>query len=227
MKYLILGDGRLSTELRKQTNWDYISRKKDNIDFTDINTYGIYLDNYAQIINCIGYTKTYENNKEDNWNINYVGVIDLVDYCKKHNKKLIYISTDYVYANSVKSATEEDVPSNFNTWYSYTKLLGDGYVQAKLDNYLLIRTSFKPRPFPWKFAWEVKGNFDYVDVISALIIKLIEKNAVGIYNVGTEVKSYYQLAKQTVEDCKLANNTNINPPPDITMSINKMKNIIE
>ena len=35
MKYLILGDGKLSTELRKQTNWDYISRKKQNFDFTN------------------------------------------------------------------------------------------------------------------------------------------------------------------------------------------------
>ena len=226
MKYLILGDGKLSTELNKQTGWNYISRKRNNIDFLDINTYSKYLDNYDQIINCIGYTKTYENNKEDNWNINYVGVIDLVDYCKDHNKKIIHISTDYVYANSVENASEQDVPSNFNTWYSYTKLLADGYVQAKSDNYLLVRTSFKPRPFPWKYAWGRKGNFDYVDVISDLIIRLIEKDALGVYNVGTEVKSYYQLAKQTVEDCELANNTDITPPTDITMSINKMKTII-
>jgi len=226
VRYLILGDGRLSTELRKQTNWNYISRKKDSIDFVGIHTYSKYLDNYDQIINCIGYTKTYENNKEDNWNINYTGVIDLVDYCKKYNKKLIHISTDYVYANSVENSSEEDVPSNFNTWYSYTKLLGDGYVQAKLNDYLLVRTNFKPKPFPWKFAWGVKGNFDYVDVISDLIVKLIKKKALGVYNVGTEIKSYYELAKQTVKDCELMNNTNINPPPNITMNINKMKNTI-
>jgi len=223
MKYLILGDGKLSTELRKQTNWDYISRKKQNFDFTNISSYSKYLDDYDQIINCIGYTKTYENNKEDNWNVNYLGVIDLVDYCFKTNKKLIHISTDYVYANSVENASEENIPSNFNTWYSYTKLLGDGYVQAKLNNFLLIRTNFKPRPFPWKKAWGVKGNFDYIDIITNLIIQLIEKNAIGIYNVGTEIKSYYELAKQTVEDCELFNNSDISPPPDVTMNISKMK----
>ena len=36
---LILGDGLLGTELVKQTGWDYISRKKDGIDFKDIKTY--------------------------------------------------------------------------------------------------------------------------------------------------------------------------------------------
>ena len=31
MKIVILGDGLLGSELVKQTNWDYISRKKDGI----------------------------------------------------------------------------------------------------------------------------------------------------------------------------------------------------
>ena len=33
---LILGYGLLGSELYKQTGWDYISRKKDGIDFTNI-----------------------------------------------------------------------------------------------------------------------------------------------------------------------------------------------
>ena len=40
---LILGDGWLGAELVKKTNWDYISRKKNGIDFTDINSYKDYL----------------------------------------------------------------------------------------------------------------------------------------------------------------------------------------
>ena len=34
MRVLIIGDGLLGSEIIKQTGWDYISRKKDQIDFT-------------------------------------------------------------------------------------------------------------------------------------------------------------------------------------------------
>ena len=40
---IVLGDGLLGTEIVKQTNWSYISRKKDNIDFTSPSTYFDYL----------------------------------------------------------------------------------------------------------------------------------------------------------------------------------------
>ncbi len=39
---LILGDGWLGTELVKQTGWDYISRKKDGIDFK-VENFSIYI----------------------------------------------------------------------------------------------------------------------------------------------------------------------------------------
>ena len=100
MACLILGDGKLATELVKQTGWDYISRKKDNFDFTDINSYKHMLLSYDIIINCIGQTQTYSTERQLNWDINYVGVIHLVNYCNEKSIKLIHISTDYIYANA-------------------------------------------------------------------------------------------------------------------------------
>jgi dTDP-4-dehydrorhamnose reductase len=35
MKVLVLGDGKLGSEIINQTNWNYISRKKDGFDFTN------------------------------------------------------------------------------------------------------------------------------------------------------------------------------------------------
>ena len=62
-------------------------------------------------------------------------VAELVDYCNNHNKKIIHISTDYIYANSFQNADEEiTVPAQIETWYGYTKLLGDAYVQLKSKN---------------------------------------------------------------------------------------------
>ena len=51
LKVLILGDGLLGSEIKKQTGWDYVSRKKDGIDVLDFNTLIPYMDNFNTIIN--------------------------------------------------------------------------------------------------------------------------------------------------------------------------------
>ena len=70
MKVLILGDGLLATELIKQTSWDYLSRKKDNFDISNIDQFIELINQYDVVVNCIAFTKTYENNKVDSWNVN-------------------------------------------------------------------------------------------------------------------------------------------------------------
>ena len=123
-------------------------------------------------------------------------LVDLVDYCNRQGKKYVHISTDIVYAGSVHSASEDDVPIHARNWYAYSKLLADGYVQAVCEDYLLIRTAFKPRPFPHKVAVNKVGNFDYVDVITGLIVELIEGEASGVYNVGTKLKTMLEHARE-------------------------------
>jgi len=226
MKYLILGDGLLGTYIHSKTGWDFISRKKDKIDFTNIDSYIHYLQPYDQILNCIGYTDTLDNNKLKHWDINYVGVIDLVNICNKLNKKIIHISTDYIYNNSIPNASEKDIPIHYNNWYTYTKLLSDGYIQAKSKNYLLIRTSFKETPFKWNKAWlNLIGNFDYINVIGDLIIKSVRKNFNGVLNIGTNKKNMYELALKTKSNCEPINNKISEGlyPFDISMDLNKLK----
>ena len=154
--------------------------------------------------------------------------MNLVDWCNENNKKIVHISTDYIYSNSVSNASEDDVPVSNKTWYAYTKLLGDAYVQARAKDYLLIRTSFKPSPFPYPEAIITQiGNFDYVNKISELIIKLINKNAVGVFNVGTKRKTIYDLAVQTNADIRGAFRVlNKEMPRDITMNVSKMEKFL-
>jgi dTDP-4-dehydrorhamnose reductase len=226
MKVLVLGDGLLGNEIINQSGWDYISRKKDNL---DINNIDCYLDRYKPdvIINCIANTDTYSKEKELHWNVNYVFVSKLINYCNEKLIKLVHISTDYLYSGSVNNASEDDVPVHCNNWYGYTKLLSDGLVQIQSNNYLLIRCTHKPNPFPYDSAWlDQIGNFDYVDVISNLIIKLVNNGANGLYNLGTDTKTMYELAKKTKE----AINKSFSPihvPKNTSMNINKMKNIIK
>ena len=224
MKVLVLGYGMLGKELVKQTGWDFISRKTHGVEFTEESSYLGYLNDYDIIVNCIANTDTYSKDKESMWNINYKGVSRLSDYCNGNDKKLVHISTDYVYVNSTGISSEEDIPVHHESWYSYTKLLGDSYIQLKEKDYLIIRCGHKPNPFPYPKAFDnVSGNFDYTDVIAGKIIQLINKNCTGVYNVGTENKTIFDLAKKS--------NSNVIPtkspehiPNNLEMDIKKTNN---
>ena len=222
-KVLILGDGLLGTELIKQTSWDYTSRKNDGFDINNVSSWNF--TSYNVIVNCIANTNTYSDDKDAHINVNCKFVNNLIHYCNDNNMKLIHISTDYVYANSVSNASEIDVPVHLPTWYGYSKLLGDGMVQLLSKNYLICRCTHKKNPFPYNKAWINQiGNFDYVDVIASKIISMINKDLSGLYNVGTELKTMYELASTTkkVEPAF----SSLEVPNNVSMNISKLNNDI-
>jgi dTDP-4-dehydrorhamnose reductase len=224
MKVLVLGDGLLGSELVKQTGWKYVSRKKSGFDISDLEK--SIPSGVNVIVNCIANTDTYSTDKKVHWDINFGFVNDLIKYCNSNVIKLVHISTDYVYTQSVENASEEDVPVHCNNWYGYTKLLGDGLVQLESNEHLLIRCTHKPNPFSYENAWnDQKGNFDYVDVISSKIIKLIRGGAIGLYNVGTETKTMFELASKTKEVKPVSSPPHI--PNNTSMNISKMVEFLD
>jgi len=222
LKVLVLGDGLLGKEIVNQTGWNYISRKKDSLDIENLSLFFNEFKKYNVLVNCIANTDTYSNDKDLHWKANYVFVEELIKFCNESNIKLVHISTDYLYTGSVQNASEEDVPVHCNTWYGYTKLLSDGLVQLQSKDYLLIRCSHKPNPFPYEKAWiDVFGNFDYVDVIANKIIQLVNHNSSGVFNVGTENKSIYDLALKTNINVESINSP-LYVPKNISLNIDKM-----
>ena len=179
------------------------------------------------VVNCIANTDTYSEDKEKHWNANYELITFLAEYCDDNNKKLVHISTDYLYQNSVDDAKEDDEPMFEHTWYMFTKLLADEYLKAHSKNYLICRLSHKPYPFPYDSAWgDVIVNADYTPVISRLVIKLIKNGAEGLYNVGTERKTIYELAQRTNKNVKKI----VSPPhvpKNISMNVSKMENFLK
>jgi dTDP-4-dehydrorhamnose reductase len=226
LKIIVLGDGLLGSEIVNQTKWGNLSRKISGFNISDIEKSlpndGVKID---VIVNCIANTDTYSKERKGHWDTNFAFVSDLIKYCNSNLIKLVHISTDYVYSDSIENSSETDVPVHCNNWYGYTKLLGDGLVQLEANDYLLIRCTHKPKPFPYAKAWEDQiGNFDYVDIIASKIVKLIRKNAIGLYNVGTPTKTMFQLASQTnkVEPIKSPEYV----PHNTSMDIAKMENLL-
>src|SRR5579864_4697223 len=65
--------------------------------------------------------------QSDAWKINVEGTRNVVDACVSANKKIIYISTDFVFGGEdtpENGYTEENIPRPIN-WYAQTKYEGE------------------------------------------------------------------------------------------------------
>ncbi len=230
---VVLGDGILGSEITKTTKWDYISRSKNKFDITNENDFEYFLlykgaPRWDTIVNCIANTDTYSSSKELHWEVNYKAVYNLVTFCNKWKIKLVHISSDFVYSNSDKEKRSElDVPVHFCNWYSYTKLLADSVIELLSNDYLICRCTHQVNPFRYEKAFIDRiGNFDYVNKISELIIKLINNNSSGIFNVGTDLKTMYDLAKQTSYNV-IPILSKENYPKNTSMNLDKLKKELE
>ena len=78
---------------------------------------------------------------KDYFDTNVIGTKNVATYCQKYNSKLIYISTDLVYAGYRGSFLKEDgklIPASL---YAETKLVGENKVKEFSKNYLILRTA--------------------------------------------------------------------------------------
>ena len=100
------------------------------------------------------------------WKINVDGTRNIADACWKAKKKLIHISTDFVFDGTKDIYFEEDAPNPIN-WYAKTKYEGEKIVQ-KLE-------------CPWniiRIAYPYRANFAKPDFFRAILNRLEENERV-------------------------------------------------
>ena len=78
---------------------------------------------------------------KDYFDTNVSGTKNIVLLCAKYNSKLVYISTDLVYAGYRGSFLNEDAKLIPASLYAETKLVGEMKVKETTDNYLILRTA--------------------------------------------------------------------------------------
>lgn len=165
-----------------------------------------------------------ENGKA--WKINVLGTQHIIDACKKTNKKIIYVSTDFVFGGTSKEGyTEQDVPHPIN-WYGTTKYEGEKIVQNAGIPYIIVRISYPFRTYfekkldfvriikqrleqklPISAVTDHKMSPTFIDDIATSLQVLIEKNESGIFHVaGSSSLSPFEAAIQTAEVFKLDKN---------------------
>lgn len=137
------------------------------------------------------------------WKINVEGTRNVAEVCQATNKKLIYISTDFVFDGTNPPAggySEEDIPNPIN-WYAKTKYEGEKIVQNLKTPWMIIRIAYPYRSqferldFARAILNRLKEGFPiaavtdhiftptYIDDIASVFDILIEKNSQGIFHV--------------------------------------------
>jgi len=78
---------------------------------------------------------------KDVYKINVEATKNIAELCERYNSKLIYTSTDLVYAGYRGSMLKEDAKLVPITLYAETKLMGEVKIQQTFNNYLILRTA--------------------------------------------------------------------------------------
>jgi dTDP-4-dehydrorhamnose reductase len=218
MNILVTGSsGMLAKDLideLKKNNFNLHCMDKEELDITKIGEFEklsrLKID---LVINCAAYTNVdaAEENRELCFNINFIGVKNLADYCKAKNIILIHISTDYVFDGMKKSYDENDAKKPLN-YYGVTKALAEDYLAYALDKFYIIRTSWLFGKNGVNFIEKMKklmaekkeimvvddqfGKPTYTKDLSRSIISLITQNKpFGIYNItNSDSCSWFEFA---------------------------------
>jgi dTDP-4-dehydrorhamnose reductase len=150
------------------------------------------------------------------WKINVTGVQNVVDACRPSNKKIIYISTDFVFdgENTPDGGyKEEDMPNPIN-WYAKTKYEGEKAVENSGLPFIIARIAY---PYRKEFSGKLDFvrairkrlqenqlvaavtdhifNPTFIDDIAHALDTLIAKNQTGIFHVtGSQSLTPYEAA---------------------------------
>ncbi|MEW6193918.1 MAG: NAD(P)-dependent oxidoreductase [Bacteroidota bacterium] len=75
------------------------------------------------------------------YDVNVNATLQIAQLCGKYNAKLIYTSTDSVYAGYRDSYLKEDAKLIPVSLYAETKLMGEVKIKETFDNYLILRVA--------------------------------------------------------------------------------------
>jgi dTDP-4-dehydrorhamnose reductase len=230
-------DGLVGSRIREllSNKFDFITLSRSSgFDITNPNTLESFKNNiYADIVLHLA-AKTdvdgCEKDKElgengDAWRVNVEGAKNIAQICLETKKKIIYISTDFVFDGQKKQGEfylESDSPNPIN-WYARTKIEGENAVIQSGSDYLIVRIAYPFRAMygpKTDFMRAIKNRLEqgmplkavsdhifcptFIDDLANAIELLIRNNVSGIYHcVGQESLSPFEAAIKIAETFEL------------------------
>ena len=224
------GDGRFAKILKKNNKkLDLFFASKKQCNILNLNSIIRIVKKIKPkiLIHCAGLSRPmniHEKNISKSIDLNIIGTANITKVCKKHNVKLIYFSTGYVYEGKKGNYSENDPVKPFNN-YGLSKLGGECAV-AMYKNSLILRITMTEKPFIHKKAYSnLKSNFMFHEDLVNILPKII--NQKGILNLGGKSQSIFSFAKKNNSKVKKVKaKRSLNLPLNQTMSLAKLKKII-
>ena len=195
------GSGTLGTELiRISSDYDveFISPGSVECDITSESSIDLLFLKHPEcrtVIHCAAETdvKSIECNPSRACKVNISGTLNLVDMCRKYDKKIVFISTEHVFDGDKGLYTTSD-KINPLSHYAKTKAAGE-LIVSMYEQSLIIRTSFFGYSFPYERAFvDQWSSKDYVDIVGPKIMKCIRSGNTGIVHTGSQRRTIYDIA---------------------------------
>jgi len=226
------GKGSLASQLVKHnTEYDVVALGKEEMDITDIHQIesAILLHTPDYLIHTAALTRPmieHITSPENSIKSNIIGTSNVTMMCIKHNIKLIYISTDYIYPGTDGNYAEIDPVLPVNE-YAWSKLGGECAVQL-YKNSLILRMALSEKPFPHKKALcDINKSYIFMDEAAKIVLKL--KDEFGIINVGGTTQTPYEFVKKfnsDVDKIYLKDIKDVTMAKDSSLSIKKLNKLI-
>ena len=224
MKIIVTGSkGQLGSDIIAELQKNGIEAVGADLPETDITDYEnidklIAESNADGVIHCAAFTNVdlAETDSETCRKINYEGTKNIAESCKKHNIKLMYISTDYVFSGEGTQPFETDSPKAPCNNYGKTKLEGENAAAELCAKHFIVRIS-------WVFGENGKnfvktmlrlaeerneltvvndqiGSPTYTKDLAVLLCNMIQSEKYGVYHATNEgYCSWAQFAEKIME----------------------------
>ena len=135
---------RIAELLNKELSFTNLSFQK-GYDITNITTIEKAFANFTGewVWHLAAATDVDRCEKEKDWAhaVNVIGTQNIVNLCKRYKKRLLFISTDFVFHGNNKIYSEKDKPSPIN-YYGQTKYEAEKLVSKLGKHGLIVRISF-------------------------------------------------------------------------------------
>ena len=213
MKILVTGaNGQLGSEIKflssKYNQYKWIFTDQDELDLSDLKNLESNISKISPslIINCAAYTSVDKAESDIKLsNILNFKAVDLISkWSSLNGKKLIHISTDYVFDGTSKIPLDEKSSTSPINVYGLTKLRGEKVCLKNDPNSIIIRTSWVYSSFGNNFVKTMcnlmekrdllkiindqKGSPTYAADLADTIMKIInhKKWISGLYHYSNE-----------------------------------------
>jgi dTDP-4-dehydrorhamnose reductase len=204
--------GQLGVELVRELTergYDVTGFDRSSVDVTDASRVEQTLADLdpAIVLNAAAYNQVDVAENEPNAALagNALAVRNLALACRQVDARLVHFSTDYVFDGTAGRPYTEEDPTHPLGAYAVSKLAGELYAQAYIDNPLIVRTSGVFGPAGCKTN---RGNFvelmmrlaksgqpirvvedhvaspTYAPALAARTADLLQKNLSGVFHIG-------------------------------------------